>query len=157
MYSFQANAGRRRNKQTRRLLYVIIFILAVALAGVSFAYYRNTEMTKATSEALINRALSESAAAQNAVYRLTQSSGTNMTLLLATVRSHVYAMESLNQLPANIYGPTTTLVDADLLAACSATLDECDERIQAGSVVTEQTSRLRDNIDALVASLSHLH
>ena len=157
MYSFQANAGRRRNKQTRRLLYVIIFILAVALAGVSFAYYRNTEMTKATSEALINRALSESAAAQNAVYRLTQSSGTNMTLLLATVRSHVYAMESLNQLTANIYGPTTTLVDADLLAACSATLDECDERIQAGSVVTEQTSRLRDNIDALVASLSHLH
>ena len=156
MYSFQANAGRRKNKQTHRLLYVIIFVLVIALAGVSLAYYRSTKVSDATSDALIARAMSEAAAAQNAVYRLTQSSGTNTTVLLAAVRSHIYALQSLNTLTANIYGPGTVLADANLLAACTATLDECDTRIQAGSVVTEQTSSLRDNIDALVASFELL-
>jgi len=156
MYSFQANTGRRKSKQTRRLLYVIIFILVIALAGVSLAYYRSTKVSDATSDALIARAMSEAAAAQNAVYRLTQSSGTNTTVLLAAVRSHIYALQSLNTLTANIYGPGTVLADANLLAACTATLDECDTRIQAGSVVTEQTSSLRDNIDALVASFDLL-
>ena len=156
MYSFQANTGRRKNKQTRRLLYVIIFILVIALIGVSFAYYRSTKVSEATGDALIARAMSEAAAAQNAVYRLTQSSGTNTTVLLASVRSHIYALQSLNTLTANIYGPGTVLADASLLAACTATLDECDTRIQAGSVVTEQTSNLRDSIDALVASFNLL-
>ena len=156
MYSFQANAGKRKSRQTRRLLYIIIFVLVVALVGVSFAYYRSTKVNSITSDALIARAMSEAAAAQNAVYRLTQSSGTNTTVLLASGRCHVYAMQSLNTLTANIYGPGTVLADADLLAACVSTLDECDARIQAGSVVTAQTSALRDSIDALVASFNLL-
>lgn len=154
MYSFQANAGRRRGKQTRRLLYIIIFILLIALCGLAVAYMKNVKVNEATSEALIARAVSEAAAAQNAVYRLTQSSGTNTTVLLATVRSHVYALQSLNILTGNIYGPGTVLADAEMLAACTSTLDECDTRIQAGSVVTEQTTKLRDQIDAIVASFS---
>ena len=156
MYSFQANTGRRKGKKTRRLLYVIIFVLVIALVGVSLAYVRSNKVSEATGDALIARAMSEAAAAQNAVYRLTQSSGTNTTVLLAAVRSHIYALQSLNTLTANIYGPGTVLADASLLAACTATLDECDTRIQAGSVVTEQTSSLRDNIDTLVASFDLL-
>lgn len=152
MYSFQANTGRRKGRKMRRLLYIIIFVLVIALIGVSFAYVRSTKVAKATSDALIARAMSEASAAQNAVYRLTQSSGTNTTVLLAAVRSHIYALQSLNTLTANIYGPGTVLADASLLATCTATLDECDTRIQAGSVVTEQTSRLRDHIDTLVSS-----
>ena len=35
MYSFQANAGRKKNKQLVRLLYLVIFILIIALIGVS--------------------------------------------------------------------------------------------------------------------------
>ena len=152
MYSFQANTGRRKGRKMRRLLYIIIFVLVIALVGVSFAYVRSTKVDDATSDALIARAMSEASAAQNAVYRLTQSSGTNTTVLLAAVRSHIYALQSLNTLTANIYGPGTVLADASLLATCTATLDECDTRIQAGSVVTEQTSRLRDHIDTLVSS-----
>ena len=152
MYSFQAGAGRRRNKQTIRLLCVVIFLLVIALTGVIFAYARSAGVNQKTTDALIARAISEAGNAQNAVYRLTQSSGTNTTVLLAAVRSHIYALQSLNTLTANIYGPGTVLADASLLATCTATLDECDTRIQAGSVVTEQTSRLRDHIDTLVSS-----
>lgn len=157
MYSFQANSGRKKRKQTRRLLYVVIFVLVIALIGVSFAYYKAASSTKATSDALFARALSESASAQNAVYRLTQSSGTNTTILLATVRSHIHTLQSLNTLTANIYGPGTVLTDAELLSACVSTLDACDTRLQAGSVMTDLTTQLRDNVDAIVASFGDIH
>ena len=154
MYSFQANAGRKKNKQLVRLLYLVIFLLIVALIGVTFAYLKNLGVSEATSEALIARAVSEAGSAQNAVYRLTQSSGTNTASLLATVRGHIYTLQSLNTLTANIYGAGTLVADADLLTSCVSTLDQCDTRLQAGSVLTDLTTQLRDQIDELVASFS---
>ena len=152
MYSFQAGGNRRKNKQLVRLLYIIIFILVIALAGVTFAYVKAARVSEVTSEALIARAVSEAGSAQNAVYRLTQSSGTNTASQLASVRGHVYVLQSLNTLTANIYGAGTIVADADLLSDCVATLDECDLRLQAGSVLTDLTTQLRDQIDELVAS-----
>ena len=154
MYSFQAGSGRRKNKQLDRLLYIIIFILIIALVGVTFAYVKAARVSEATSEALIARAVSEAGSAQNAVYRLTQSSGTNTASLLATVRGHIYTLQSLNTLTANIYGAGTLVADADLLTSCVSTLDQCDTRLQAGSVLTDLTTQLRDQIDELVASFS---
>ena len=154
MYSFQAGSGRRKNKQLVRLLYIIIFILIIALVGVTFAYVKAARVSEATSEALIARAVSEAGSAQNAVYRLTQSSGTNTASLLATVRGHIYTLQSLNTLTANIYGAGTLVADADLLTSCVSTLDQCDTRLQAGSVLTDLTTQLRDQIDELVDSFS---
>ena len=154
MYSFQAGSGRRKNKQLVRLLYIIIFILIIALVGVTFDYVKAARVSEATSEALIARAVSEAGSAQNAVYRLTQSSGTNTASLLATVRGHIYTLQSLNTLTANIYGAGTLVADADLLTSCVSTLDQCDTRVQAGSVLTDLTTQLRDQIDELVASFS---
>ena len=154
MYSFQAGSGRRKKKQLVRLLYIIIFILIIALVGVTFAYVKAARVSEATSEALIARAVSEAGSAQNAVYRLTQSSGTNTASLLATVRGHIYTLQSLNTLTANIYGAGTLVADADLLTSCVSTLDQCDTRLQAGSVLTDLTTQLRDQIDELVASFS---
>ncbi|MGN0758147.1 MAG: hypothetical protein ACI4MU_03025 [Candidatus Ventricola sp.] len=154
MYSFQAGSGRRKNKQLVRLLYIIIFILIIALVGVTYAYVKAARVSEATSEALIARAVSEAGSAQNAVYRLTQSSGTNTASLLATVRGHIYTLQSLNTLTSNIYGAGTLVADADLLTSCVSTLDQCDTRLQAGSVLTDLTTQLRDQIDELVASFS---
>ena len=57
MYSFQAGGSRRKSKQITRLLYLIIFILVIALAGVSFAYVKAARVSGATSDALIARAV----------------------------------------------------------------------------------------------------
>ncbi len=154
MYSFQAGNSRRKNKQLVRLLCIVIFILIIALIGVTFAYLNVRRVSEATSEALLARAISEAASAQNAVYRLTQSSGTNTSPLLATVRSHIYSLQSLNILTSNIYGAGTIITDADQLTACVETLDQCDTRLQAGSVLTDLTTQLRDQVDLIVASLN---
>ncbi|MDO5298551.1 MAG: hypothetical protein Q4F18_03930 [Clostridia bacterium] len=154
MYSFQTGAGGRKNRQRIRLLSIIIFILAVALLGVTFVYIQSRGVSESTAEALLARAVSEASEAQSAVYRLTQSSGTNTMTLLANVRAHIYALQCLNTLTANIYGAGTILVDGDLLTACTGTLDQCEARLQAGSVLTDLYTSLRDQVDQVVTAFS---
>ena len=154
MYSFQTGAGKRKQKQLIRLLLLIIFILIIALGAVGYSYLRARSVGDTTSSAIFARAISEALEAQTAVYRLTQSSGTNTSTLLSTLRSHVYALECLNMLSANIYGAGTSLADAQILTACEELLTECESRLQAGSVITTQTTALRDYVDQLVAGFS---
>lgn len=152
MYSFQAQPNRRKSRQLIRLLSVIIFLLLVALIGVGFVYVRSARVGDATSSALLARALSESTEAQSAIYRLTQSSGTNTMSLLSAVRSHIYALQCLNGVASNIYGPGAVLCDGELLTACLETISQCEVRMQAGSVLTDLTTQLRDQVDAVVAA-----
>ena len=154
MYSFQANAGKKKSKQLIRLLYVIIFILVIALCSVSYVYIQSRSQGDLTSEALAARAISEAGNAQAAVYRLTQSSGTNTMTLLSTVRGHIYALQCLNTLAANIYGPGTTLADPALISSCLSIITDAETRLQAGNVLTDLFSSLRDNIDILVAGFN---
>ena len=154
MYSFQANAGRKKNKQLVRLLYLVIFILIIALIGVTFAYFRSAGVGDATSSALLSRALSEASEAQSAVYRLTQSSGTNTMTLLSTVRAHIHSLQSINSIASNIYGVGTTLSDEALLDSCISIINQCETRMQAGSVLTDLFTQLRDQIDLIVSGFS---
>ena len=137
MYSFQANAGRKKNKRLVRLLYLVIFVLIIALIGVTFAYFRSTGVSEATSSALLSRALSEASEAQSAVYRLTQSSGTNTMTLLSTVRAHIHTLQSINAIAANIYGVGTSLCDDAILSSCIQLITQSETRMQAGSVLTD--------------------
>jgi len=154
MYSFQANAGRKKNKQLVRLLMLIIFILLIALIGLSVAYLRTTGIGEATTSALLSRALSEASEAQSAVYRLTQSSGTNTMTLLSTVRAHIHSMQSINTIAANIYGVGTSLADGELLASCIDIINQCETRMQAGSVLTDLHTQLRDQVDLIVSGFN---
>ncbi len=154
MYSFQSGGTARKSKHRIRVLSLIIFILVIALAGVSFAYFQSRAVSNTVGEALMMRATSEASEARSVVYRLTQTSGSNTESLLAMIRSHIYALQCLNQLAANIYGPDIVLADAQMLAGCITTLDECQTRLQTGGVLTDLTAQLRDQVEALVATFS---
>lgn len=156
MYSFQSGSGRKKNKKLVRLLYVIIFILIIALVGVTFSYIRIQSVSEATADALKARVVSEATEAQSAVYRLTQSSGTNTMSLLSAVRSHIYALQSINAIAANIYGAETVLVDGSQLTSCISIIQQCETRMQAGSVLTDLHTQLRDEIDQIVISVGNI-
>ena len=87
MYSFQTGAGRRKAQKTVRILSVVVFVLAIALIGVTVSYLHASGVSRSTSDALMARATNEANEAQTAVYRLTQSSGTNTMTLLSNVRA----------------------------------------------------------------------
>ncbi len=152
MYSFKTGTGKKKSRQTIRLLWIVIFVLTIALASVSFVYMRSRSEGDAASEALIARAVSEAGNAQAAVYRLTQSSGTNTMTLLSTTRGHVYALQCINMIASNIYGPGTVIADPQLLADCLTIITDCETKLQAGNVLTGSFTSLRDKIDLLVAS-----
>ena len=152
MYSFQTGAGRRKAQKTVRILSVVVFVLAIALIGVTVSYLHASGVSRSTSDALMARATNEANEAQTAVYRLTQSSGTNTMTLLSNV--HIYALQCLNTLAANIYGAGTVIVDGSMLTACIATLDTAEQRLQAGNVLTGSMTELRDEVDAIVALFS---
>ena len=71
--------------------------------------------------------------------------------LLSTVRSHIYALQSINAIAGNIYGAGTTLVDSTQLATCISIIQQCETRMQAGSVLTDLFTQLRDQVDLIVA------
>lgn len=96
MYSFQTGSSKRKSQKTIRILSIVIFVLAVALIGLTVSYLRASSASRTTSDALMARATNEANEAQTAVYRLTQSSGTNTMTLLSNVRAHIYAMQCLN-------------------------------------------------------------
>ena len=147
MYSFQTGSSKRKSQKTIRILSIVIFVLAVALIGLTVSYLHASSASRTTSDALMARANE----AQTAVYRLTQSSGTNTMTLLSNVRAHIYAMQCLNTLASNIYGAGTVIVDGSMLSDCITTLDAAEQRLQAGSVLTGSMTELRDEVDAIVA------
>ena len=146
MYSFQTGSSKRKSQKTIRILSIVIFVLAVALIGLTVSYLRASSASRTTSDALMARATNEANEAQTA-----QSSGTNTMTLLSNVRAHIYAMQCLNTLASNIYGAGTVIVDGSMLSDCITTLDAAEQRLQAGSVLTGSMTELRDEVDAIVA------
>ena len=74
--------------------------------------------------------------------------------LLSTVRAHIHALQSINTIAANIYGVGTSLSDGELLTSCIDIVTQCETRMQAGSVLTDLFTQLRDQVDLIVAGFS---
>ena len=152
MYAFQTqNSSRKKIQRRMRLLLLLVFLLALALGGMTLSYRRQQKVAAGITEALNVRAFSEADAAQTAVYRLTQSSGTNTMSLLSAIRSHIYALQCLNTMTASIYGADNYIAQPDLLEACTATLDNCENLLAGGRVLTTETTQLRDQVNAVAA------
>ena len=74
--------------------------------------------------------------------------------LLSTMRAHVYSLQAINAMAANIYGVGTSLSDGELLASCIDIITQCETRMQAGSVLTDLFTQLRDQVDLIVAGFN---
>ena len=153
MYSFETGVTRRKDHRHIRILTFLVILLAVLLAVVGFSYTKAKQQNSLTTEAIASRVYSDIGDAQTAAYRLTQSSGSSTISLLSQVRSRIYAIQGMNALASSIYGAGTIVVDATLLDECIDILDECELRLQAGSVLTEYTTALRDKVDEIAATL----
>ena len=67
MYSFQTGSSKRKSQKTIRILSIVIFVLAVALIGLTVSYLRASSASRTTSDALMARATNEANEAQTAV------------------------------------------------------------------------------------------
>ena len=153
MYSFERSSRRKTVRHTRILIF-IIFVLVILLAAITYSWLKARNLEGNVRDILLSRAISEAADAQSAAYRLTQSSGTNAVTHLANVRSHIYCLDMLNTLTSNLYGAGTVIVDPALLSSCVTTLDQSDLRLQAGNVMTDLYTLLRDQVNEVAATFN---
>lgn len=154
MYSFQAGGNRRKNKRRVQILGIVIFLLIVALIGVTVAYLRVRQSSAGVSEALLASAINEAGQAREAAYQLTQTSGSKTMSVLSNVKAHIYALRNLNTLTSNIYGAGTVVVDGELLTTCLRTIETAELKQQAGNVLTETFTTLRDQVDVVYQTFS---
>lgn len=151
MYYFQNRGMNSKNKKKERFQVVLIIVLTIVLAVVSGLYLKGRNATDGISQSFKQRAMDESRMAKTAATRLTQSSGTASMSHLSTVRAHVYAMECINELSTNYMGANAVVVDPELLKVCESIITECETRIQTGSVLTDQYTALRDEVNKIAA------
>ncbi|MDR3050223.1 MAG: hypothetical protein LBU67_00695 [Oscillospiraceae bacterium] len=148
MYRYAApRSARSRNQQT--LLFLLTLALAITCISLLFAYLRASSINVNTHSVLISRMQSEVSQAKTRAYQLTQTGGSKIESMIAMVRQHVYAMRVINEMSSGVYGAGTVLVQDALINDCITFLDQCDAKLQTGSVLMETYALLRVAIDKL--------
>ena len=155
-HRYEKSSGRpnRSNRHSTTLYQLAIFILVIACISL-FIAYRNASNTSANTRAmLVSRMQKEATDAKARAYELTQSGGSKLDALVAVVRQHVYAMKTINDITAGIYGPGNVLVNETSINNCIVYLDESDKKNQTGAVRTGTFTSLREAIDQVVLLLA---
>lgn len=156
MYRYGQSARGSRSRQQQTLVLLLLLALAIACISLAIAYSGAARANANTRQELINRMQAEVNQAQQRAYQLSQTSGSKIESMIATVRQHVYAARTINEMTSAIYGPGNVLVSETLINNCVADLDQCDQKLQTGSVLTDTYTSLRTHIDALLEEVSEL-
>ena len=148
----------RGSRSRQQLTFILLLVLALAIACISLtvAYSGAARANANTRQELINRIQAEVNQARQRAYQLSQTGGSKSESMVAMVRQHVYAARTINEMTSAIYGAGNVLVTETLINNCVADLDQCDQKLQTGSVTTDTYTSLRTNIDALLEDVSYL-
>ena len=153
-YAQSPRSARFRRKQTLLALSVLLlFLLCLSLV---YVYVQSVRVNNNTHEVLFGRIQTETSNAKTRAYQLSQTGGSRIEALIASVRQHVYAVRVLNEMSSGIWGAGTQLVDETLINACVSQLDQCDLLLQTGGTLTATFVNLRTAIDVLFDAVSLL-
>ena len=155
MYSFQTGSSKRKSQKTIRILSVVIFVLAVALIGLTVSYLRASSASRTTSDALHGtRHQRSQRGADRRLSAHTVQRNQYHDAALPMSAAHIYAHAVPEYASAsNIYGAGTVIVEhgsMHLRLHHHARRGGAAVR-RAGSVLTESMTELRDEVDAIVA------
>ena len=122
------------------VLVIAVIVLAV-LGGRAMSYQAEAHTT------FVHRIQTECNSALNLSGSLSRTAGSSSSAILGRIRSHVYAMDAINQLNASMEG--SYLVNNDLFTSLYAMLDDYSDKLITGMV----TGELQTNLTAALTSL----
>ena len=154
MYRYSQSSRPHRSGYHQTAIVLGILALVVTCVYLSISYARASHNESSMRKTLIQRMQSEYSQAQKSARLLNPTMGSQITSMVATVRQHVYAMRTLNEIIASIYG--NTKVNELLINNCIDLLEQCDRKIQRGEVVTDTYRQLGDAIEMLYEQISML-
>lgn len=131
------NEGRSANMHPRmmdRIRNAIIAILLVACILLGIFGGRAISLQAESRTTYIRRMQTECNDALTLVSSLSRTAGSGSPATLGRIRSHVYAMDTINQLNVGLQG--RYLVSTDVFTALYALLDEYSDQLSAGKQIT---------------------
>lgn len=131
------------------LLIAAVIVLAV-LGAQAMAYRANAH------ELLVKRIQTECGDALTLTASLSRTAGANSSATLGRIRSHVYAMDTLNQLNVGLEGGNHFFVDESAFTALYSVLDDYANKLITGMVTGDLQTALTEQLNALMTLLGEL-
>lgn len=139
----QSTGAPRLKERIRNILLIVLTVACILLAifgGRAMGFQADTEST------FVHRMQTECNDALTLTGSLSRTAGANSAATLGRIRSHVYAMDTINQLNVGLQGAGGYLVDNDVFTQLYALLDDYSGKLttgmQTGDLQTELTTAL---------------
>ena len=149
----QPSAAPRLRERIRNILLMVLLAACILLAvfgGRAMSFQADAHTT------FIRRMQTECNDALSLTASLSRTAGANSAATLGRIRSHLYAMDTINQLNVGLQGAGGYLVSNDVFTDLYAVLDVYSDKLitgmQTGDLQTELTTSL-NNLSVLVSSL----
>ena len=157
MYRYgQPSRSSNASKTQQTILLLLLLAVTIVCIGLAFAYSSASRVNDNTHRVLVQRMQIEVSNARTRAAQLLPTGGSRTESMVATVRQHVYAVRTINEMTALIYGPGNVLVNEMLINKCIELLDQCDQKMQRGEVVTGTFDELNSAIEVLYEQVSRL-
>ena len=150
----QPSASPRMKERIRNILLLVLVAACVLLSvfgGRAISFQNDAHTT------FIRRMQTECNDAISLTASLSRTAGANSAATLGRIRSHVYAMDTINQLNVGLRGAGGYLVDNDVFTQLYSVLDVYSDKLitgmQTGDLQTELTTAL-NNLALLVGGLN---
>lgn len=157
-HRYTARSGGLQNSNGRikeRIRTGVICILLVAVVLLSIFGGRAMSFQKDTHTTFVHRMQTECSNALTLTASLSRTAGANTSATLGRIRSHLYAMDTINQISVGLEGGAY-LVDNDVFTNLYAVLDDYANKLITGMMTGELQSALTNDLTALLERVDGL-
>lgn len=135
-YSKSINTVSIGTRAQRRVLIVLLLIMAGAVVFLSISWLRASAYRKATEEQFAARTKD---AVENALVELSGMTGgvqSNSTIKLARIRQYVYSIDQINQISMRVSGEAGRMVPQQAVVALYDDIDTYERLVQTATSST---------------------
>ena len=150
-YSHYARESMGVNRTRMRVMSILCLVLAVAVVVLGVLYARSGTFQGNYEDLRVRRMQSEANQALNEYKGLSTTGGTSTSGVLARIRQHVYAIESMEELHAGLAGAGARTVDENLFDQVDSWLVRYENKLQTGQSAQEEQSMLLTLLEQLTA------
>lgn len=134
------------------LLVLLLAVIALSVFGGQAMMYRNEAKTLFVSKIQL-----ECGNALTLTNSLSRTAGATSAQTLGRIRSHVYAMETINDLSVGLEGASGWMIQEDWFTTLYAVLDEYSNKLITGMTTGDQQTTLLGALQTLYDQLETLN
>lgn len=148
-YSQRVREGMGPNKIQRRVLNILLVLLIIAVVVLAIIGGNAMRFQHEENELFFKRMQSEATQALNQTNNLSRTGGSSTSSVLAKIRQHVYAMQTLCEMHAGLRGSGDRFVQETVFTGLYAVIDSFEGKLQSGQQTTQPQMELVDQLTAL--------